>query len=67
MLHDGSIGDSSEQNKIKLTLTLNLLLPSIVFHNKICVFVMIFRDSSFSRLIHGLFLYEEVMSIRLYV
>ena len=28
---------------------------------------MIFTASSFLRLIHGLFLYEEVMSVRLYV
>ena len=48
------------QNKIKqnltLTLTLNLLLPPIVFHNKICVFIIIFTALTFLRLIHGLFL-----------
>ena len=37
-----------------LTLTLNFLLPSIVFHNKICVFIMIFRALSFLRRIHDL-------------
>ena len=47
-----------------LTLTLNPLLPSIVFDNKICVFILILSALSFLRLIHGLF-YEEVMSIRL--
>ena len=37
-----------------LTLTLDLLLPSIVFYNKICVFIMIFMALSFFRLIHSL-------------
>ena len=50
------------QNKIKerflltLTLALKLLLPSIVFYNKICVLIMIFTALSFLRLIHALFL-----------
>ena len=35
-LHQGPVGASSEQNKRNLTLTLNLLLPSIAFYNKIC-------------------------------
>ena len=37
-LHQGPVGASSEQNKrnLTLTLTLNLLLPSIAFYNKIC-------------------------------
>ena len=42
MLYHGSVGVSSEQNKRNLTLTLNVPLPSIVFHNKIFVFIMIF-------------------------
>ena len=53
MLHHGSVGVSSEKNKIiltlSLTLNLNLLLPSIAFHNKICVFIMIF--TAYARLI----------------
>ena len=35
-LHQGPVGASSEQNKRNLTLTHNLLLPSIAFYNKIC-------------------------------
>ena len=37
MLHHGSVEVSLKQNKrnLILTLTLNVLLPSIVFHNKI--------------------------------
>ena len=75
-LHHGSVGASSEYYKRnltqRLTLTLNLLLPSIVFHNKICGFIMIFTALSFLPLIHDLFLfihspYEEVMSVRVYV
>ena len=47
------------QNKIKnltstLTLNLLLLLPSIVFYDKICFFIMIFTALSFLRLIHSL-------------
>ena len=58
MLHHGSLGTRSEKNKRNLTLrlTLNLLLPSIVFYNKICVLIIIFTALSFLRLIHGLFL-----------
>ena len=61
MLHHGSVGASSEYNKrnlaLTLTLTFNLLLPSIVLNNKICVFIMIFITAlSILRLIHGLFL-----------
>ena len=56
MLHHGSVGESLKQNKRNLTLalTLNLLLPSIVFHNKICVKIRIFTALSFLRLIHAL-------------
>ena len=64
MSHQGSVGVSSEQNKRNLTLTRNLLLSSIVFLNKICVFIIIFRALSFLRLIHGLS-FVEVMSVRL--
>ena len=44
MLHHGKMRASSERNKRNLTLTLtfNLVLPSNDFHNKICVFMMIF-------------------------
>ena len=57
MLHHGSVGTSSEQNlrNLILALNLNLLLPSIVFHYKICIFVMIFTALSFLWLIHGLY------------
>ena len=50
MLHHGSVGVSLEQNKRNLTLTLNVPLPSIVFHNKIFVFIMIFTALLFLRL-----------------
>ena len=40
---------------LTLSLTLNLLLPSIVSYNKIFVLIMIFTALSFLRLIHGLF------------
>ena len=70
VLHHGSASASLKQNKRNLTLTLiltlNILLPSIVFHNKIKVFIIFFMTFSFLRLIHGLFIYEEVMSVRLY-
>ena len=60
MLHHGSVRVSSELNKRNLTLTLRLnillLLPSIVFYNKICVFIMIFTALLLLRLIHGLFI-----------
>ena len=48
MLHQGSVEVSSEYNKRNLTLipTLDLLLPSTVFHNKICVFIMTFTALS---------------------
>ena len=59
MLHHGSVGASLEQNKRNLTLTrtltLDLLLPPIVFHNKNCDFVMLFTELSFLQLIHCLF------------
>ena len=57
ILHHGSVGASSEKNEwnliliLTLTVTLNLLFPSIVFHNKICVFIVIFMALSFVRLI----------------
>ena len=56
MLHQGSLGAISEQNKRNLTLnlTFNLLLPSIVFYNKTCVLIMIFTALSFLQLIHAL-------------
>ena len=44
----------------------NLLLP-VVFHNKICVFIMIFMALSFFGIFTTYFIYEEVMSVRLYV
>ena len=58
MLHHGSVGVISEKNKRNLTLTLTfkLLLPSIVFYNKICVLIIILTALSFLRLIHALFL-----------
>ena len=40
-----------------MTLTLNVPLPSIVFHNKMFVFIMIFKVLSFLRLTHGLIFY----------
>ena len=65
MLHYGSVGASLKQNKRKLTLTLNVLLP-VVFHNKIEVFIIIFTAFSFYGLITTYLLYEEVMSGKLY-
>ena len=66
MLRDGSVGASLKQKRnVTLTLTLNLLLPYIVFHKQWKVI--------FLRLLHfyGLFTaylsYVEVMSVRLYV
>ena len=60
-----------EQNKTNLTLTvtltLNLLLSSIVFHNKICVFIITFMVLSFLWLFTAYFLYEEVMSVKVHV
>ena len=51
MLHHVSVGVSAEENKRNLTLTLALnlplLLPSIVFYDEICVFIMIFMALSF--------------------
>ena len=71
MLHRGLVGASSEQNKRNLTLTLtptlNALLLFIVFRNKICVFVMILRLYHFYGLFLSYILYEEVMSVRIYV
>ena len=57
MLHHGSVGASWEYNKRNLTLTLtfNVPLPSIFYHNKIFVFIM-FTALSFLQLTHGLFL-----------
>ena len=60
MLNHGSVGASSRYNKRNLTPTLsiilNFLLPSIVFHKKTCVFIMIFMALSFIWIIHGLFI-----------
>ena len=58
MLDQGSVGASLKLNKrnLTITLTLNLLSPSIVFYNKICVIIIIFTAFSFLRLIHGLFI-----------
>ena len=57
MLHHGSVGASWEYNKRNLTLTLtfNVPLPSIFYHNKIFLFIM-FTALSFLQLTHGLFL-----------
>ena len=51
MLHHGS-----RNLTLSLTLNLLLLLPSIVFYDKICVFIIIFTALSFLRVIHGLFI-----------
>ena len=69
MLHQGSVRASSEWNKRNLTLTLilNVILPSIAFHNIICVFIMIFKALSFLRVIHGLYFIGGGNSVRLYV
>ena len=67
MLHHGSVEASLKQNKRNLkTLTLNVLLPSIIFHYKIYVFIIIFTAFSFYGLFTTYLLYEEVMSGRLY-
>ena len=52
------MGASWEWNKrnLTLTLTLNLLLPSLVFYNKFWFFIMIYTALSFLRLTSGLFL-----------
>ena len=59
MLHYGPVWASSEQNKRNLTiiktLTLKILLPSIVFHDQIYIFMMIFMALSYLLLIYGLF------------
>ena len=60
-------GGEFKIKKRNLTLTLNLLVPSIVFHNNICVLIMIFTDLSFYALFTAYFLHEEVMSVTLYV
>ena len=44
-----------------------ILLPSIIFPNKICVFIMTFTALSFYGLFTPYFSYEEAMSVRLYV
>ena len=68
MLHQGSVGASWEENKrnITLTLTLNLILPSIIFHNKTCVFIMVLQLYDFYGLSTVYFLYEDVLSVGLY-
>ena len=59
ILNHASLGPASELKKINLTLNLTLTLkvplPSIAFHNKILVLIMIFTALSFLRLTHGLF------------
>ena len=67
MLHQGSVGASWEENKrnITLTLTLNLVLPSIIFHNKTCVFMMVLQLCDFYGFSTVYFLYEDVLSVGL--
>ena len=50
MLNYGQRGRVQNRKKRSLTLILNLILPSIVFHNQICVFFKIFAALSFLRL-----------------
>ena len=47
----GGGGGKKKKKKLTLILTLDLLLPSIFFNNKIFVFIMIFTILSFLRLI----------------
>ena len=58
MLHHRSVQASSKWNKrnLTLTLTLNPNYTFSFFHNKICVFIIIFTALSFLRLIHELFI-----------
>ena len=65
MLHHGSVGVILKQNKRNLTLTLNVLLHSIIFHSNLCLFCK-FANLSFSHLLAADLLYEEVMSVSLY-
>ena len=55
-----------KERSLTLTLNLLLLLPSFIFYNKICAFIMIFTALSFYGLFTAYLLYEEVMSLRLY-
>ena len=70
MLHHGSVLASLKQNKrnliLTLTLTLNVLLPCIVFHNKIYHNKFISLYHNFYGLFTAYLLYEEVMSVRQY-
>ena len=68
MLHHGSVGASSEWNKIilTLTLTLNVPLPSIVFIDRGSVFIMIFEAFSYG-IFTAYISREEEMSVRLSV
>ena len=58
MLHHGSVGCEFRIKYKKLNPNGNHQpqLPSIVFHNKIYIFIMIFTALSFLRLIYGFFL-----------
>ena len=71
MLHHGSVGARSKQNKrnlnLTLTLTLNLLLPSIVFIIKFVSLLSFLRLYHFYGLFTTYLVYEEVMSVRLYI
>ena len=67
-VHHRSVGASLEWNKENLTLTLTLtldsLLPSTVFHNKIYAFFMIFTALWFLRLIQGLdYRFKTIISL----
>ena len=50
----GRVQNKKNNLTLTLTLALNLLLSSIVFHDKICVFHMILTVILFLRLIYGL-------------
>ena len=63
MLHNESVEASAEwiKRNLTLTVTLNLLLPSTVFHDKICVLIPIFMTLSLNGLFTAYFLYEEAV------
>ena len=63
MLHHGSLGAISKQNKRKLALTLNFYYLAVLFFIVKFVFIITFTAFSFLRVNHGLYLlFEEVMS-----
>ena len=64
MLHHGSVGVSSEKNKINLTLTLNLLLFFIITFVSLSGFLRLYH---FYSLFTAYLLYVEVMPVRPYV